>query len=101
MRPPLKTRVAHQLIRWGFTLLGRPAKTAWYPAGESPEEKYGDLLRTAQTLLRVHADVVMDTPEDKALHARAVDAFARALEYHQGVLNGQAADAGNTQHRGE
>jgi hypothetical protein len=44
------------------------------------QERFDYLLSMYGRLLAVHARVQMDTPEDRALHARAVEVFAGALE---------------------
>lgn len=37
------------------------------------------LVRLCQTVIDVHAEVVMDTPEDRELHDRAVETFRARL----------------------
>lgn len=51
----------------------------------------GALLGIARRCIDLHAQVQMDTPEAKALHARAVEAMRDSLTKVQGALDVQEA----------
>ena len=44
------------------------------------EQRLAYVQRTAAKLLYVHSKIVMDTVEDRALHAKTVEVFRAALE---------------------
>jgi hypothetical protein len=44
------------------------------------QERFDHLLGNYERLLEVHAHVQMDNPEDKALHARAIEVFTTVLQ---------------------
>jgi hypothetical protein len=52
---------------------GRREAASWRDAAD----RYRDL---AVRVIDVHAEVGMDSPEDKALHAKAIEAFRRYLD---------------------
>lgn len=54
--------------------------TAQPETGMTLQERFDHLLGNYERLLEVHAHVQMDNPEDKALHARAIEVFTTVLQ---------------------
>lgn len=70
-------------------------------AGRVPADLLDQALRLCETVIETHEHVGMDTPEDKALHAKACETYRERLELIKAHRDGKTTRRTDIQRRPE